>query len=71
MPCRHVAGEAADEARVRADLAQRRPQLVGVQVDADTAEDCDVDGFGRRHAAIFAWTKQREPGPCAAEGPGS
>jgi hypothetical protein len=40
---RDIAGEAPDEARVRADLAQRCPELVRVEVDSHTAEDGDVD----------------------------
>src|SRR5438034_3481127 len=46
---RDIAGEAPDEARVRADRPQRCPELVRVEVDSHTPEDGDVD-----HAAIFA-----------------
>src|ERR1700722_8418517 len=39
----HVAGEPADVPRVVTHLPERRPQLVGVQVDPDPAEDCCFD----------------------------
>jgi len=47
-PGRNVAGEAPDEPRVGSHLAQRRTELVRVEVDPDPPEHCDVD-----HAAIF------------------
>src|SRR5204863_1814464 len=39
---RDIAGEAPDEARVRADRPQRCPELVRVEVDSHTPEDGDV-----------------------------
>jgi hypothetical protein len=44
--CRDIAGKTADEARVRADVAQWGPKLVWVEVDSHSPEDGDVDHAG-------------------------
>ncbi len=50
-----VPGEAADEARVRTDLAKRRPKLVRIEIDADAAENRGFDGWITAHHSFGAF----------------